>query len=60
MTDSARIADWQRFYFAAQPSYKPHALHAVWRNDRALFPAVVKALGLTLAALMEHMEVAHA
>lgn len=55
MTESERIADWVRWYQASVPSYKAHALQAVWRNDRQLFNGVISKLKLDLGKLMQEM-----
>ena len=55
VTDAQKIDDWCRWYAAAPPSYKAHALFAVARNDPALLDAVIEKLQLDLRTLLLHM-----
>jgi hypothetical protein len=55
MSEEQKVADWCRWYEAAQPSYKAHALLAVAQTDAALLPLVIQRLDLTLEKLLLHM-----
>jgi hypothetical protein len=47
MTDTEKVAEWTRFYLAAHPSYRVHALLAVIENDgEPVLRKVCEKLGL--------------